>query len=337
MIDNARRYARDMYAFQVMLHSRQHLRVIVGRNNLNGDPLVPSRLLLACELSELPARVLRLTADENLDVLPEVASRWQQSDQPPQPAYTTPAPDSSRIPPHISVTAFRTYMACPYRFYLKHVCHLKTIDDLDAELDAGQFGDLIHQTLDRFHQSPVDKSSDPAAIEIYLRETVEQVAAEKYGPNQAAAIRVQIAGAQDRLAAFAIKQAEHVAEGWITKYREVEAVLDIGQDFNGQPLPIKLLGRIDRIDYHPETDRWAIWDYKTSDSGTKPVANHFNSRTGWSDLQLPLYRHVVRALGIKTEPQVGYILLPKSLKDIGFVPANFSEVQLKEPMPKLGA
>lgn len=330
MIDNSRRYARDMYAFQVMLHSRQYLRIVVGRNNLSGDPLVPSRLLLACDLAELPARVLRLTAEETLDVLPEVQSRWQREEHEPAPAYATPAPDSSRIPPHISVTAFRTYLACPYRFYLKHVCHLKTIDDLDAELDAGQFGDLIHGTLDLFHQSPIDKSSDPAAIEVFLRQTVEEVAATKYGPNPAAAIKVQIAGAQDRLAAFAPKQAEHVAEGWITKYREVEAVLDIGEDFNGQPLPIKVLGRIDRIDYHPGTKQWAIWDYKTSDSGSKPVPNHFNSRTGWSDLQLPLYRHVVRALGITTEPTVGYILLPKSLKEIGFVPANFSAVQLQE-------
>ncbi len=213
---------------------------------------------------------------------------------------------------------------------MKHVCHLKTIDDLDAELDAGQFGDLIHQTLDRFHESGVDQSSDPAAIEIYLRETVQQIAAEKYGPNPAAAIRVQIAGAQDRLAAFAAKQAEHVAEGWITKYHEVEAILDIDDELAGQPLPIKVLGRIDRIDYHPETGRWAIWDYKTSDSGTKPVPNHFNSRTGWSDLQLPLYRHIVRALGIPAEPTVGYILMPKSLKDIDFVPATFSEAQLRE-------
>ncbi len=83
MIDNARRYARDMYAFQVMLHSRQYLRVIVGRNNLSGDPLVPSRLLLACNMAELPARVLRLTSDENLDVLPEVPSRWQRAGQAP--------------------------------------------------------------------------------------------------------------------------------------------------------------------------------------------------------------------------------------------------------------
>lgn len=362
MIDNARRYARDMYAFQVMLHSRSHVRVVVGRTNLAGDPLVPSRLLLACDLAELPARVLRLTADENLDVLPEVPKRWQAVEQrsvldaqidaleqSPSPAlkadppstrrmtdsdthsvFTIPAPNSSLIPKHITVTAFRAYLTCPYRFYLKHVCGLKNIDDLDAELSAGQFGDLIHETLRRMHLDPVGQCSDAAAIEIFLRETVEQVAAEKYGPHPAAAIRVQIAGAQDRLAAFAIKQAEHIAAGWITKHFEVEAVLEVGQMFGGKPLPIRLLGRIDRVDFHPATGQWTIWDYKTSDSGTKPIPNHFSSKTGWFDLQLPLYRHIVRALGIESEPQVGYILIPKSAKEIGFVSANFSAAQLQE-------
>ncbi len=330
MVDNARRYARDMYAFQVMLHSRQSLRVIVGRNNLSGDPLVPSRLLLACDIRQLPARVLRLTSDESLDALPEVHKRWQVPGASPQPAFVPPAPDASRRPSHISVTAFRTYMACPYRYYLKHVCHLKTIDDVEAELDAGQFGDLLHLTLQQMHGDPIENSTDAEAITDFLHRQLEQVALRKYGPNPAAAIRVQIAGAQDRLAAFAVKQAEHMAEGWITKHCEVEAVLEVGQMFAGKPLPMKVLGRIDRIDYHPASGKWAIWDYKTSDSGTKPVPNHYNSRTGWMDLQLPLYRHVVRAIGIEGEPQVGYILLPKSLKEIGFVPAEFSAAQLAE-------
>ena len=193
MIDNSRRYARDMYAFQVMLHSRQHMRVVVGRTSLAGDPLVPSRLLLACSLEELPARVLRLTSDEQLDLLPEVRKRWQvdgsQATQLP-----IPVADSRRIPPRITVTAFRTYIACPYRFYLKHVCHLKSFDDLESEPSAGQFGDLVHDTLHRLHlNKTIDNSSDADAIANFLRETVAQVAAEKYGSNPAAAIRVQIA------------------------------------------------------------------------------------------------------------------------------------------------
>ncbi|MGN6545369.1 MAG: UvrD-helicase domain-containing protein, partial [Aureliella sp.] len=330
MIDNARRYARDMYAFKVLLQSRRHVRVIVGRTNLSGDPLVPSRLLLACDLAELPARVLRLTSEEGIDVLPEVRKRWQAADGE-KLGLAVPPPDSARKPPYLTVTAFRTYLACPYRFYLNHVLKLRAIDDVDAELSAGQFGDLIHETLRRMHDDPViGKSADAAAIEAFLRETVEHVAAEKYGPHPAAAIRVQIAQAQDRLATFAAKQAEHVAAGWQTRHYEVDAELEIGELFAGQPLPIRLLGRIDRIDYHPATGRWAVWDYKTSDGGTRPVQNHFNSKSGWTDLQLPLYRHLVRALKIDSEPTVGYILLPKSHREVSFVPAEFTRGQLAD-------
>lgn len=328
MVDNARRYARDMYAFKVMLHSRRRMRVIVGRTNLAGDPLVPSRLLLACPLAELPARVLRLTSDENLDQPPEIRKRWQVAGTEPQ-ALPIPLPDSSRIPPHITVTAFRTYLACPYRFYLKHVLGLRAIEDLDAELSAGQFGDLIHETLRRMHFDPVGASYDAEAIAAFLRETVEHVAEEKYGPHQAAAIRVQVAQAQDRLATFAVRQAEHVAQGWVTRHVEVDAALDAGQLLAGEKLPIRIFGRIDRIDYHPDLDRWAIWDYKTSDGGTHPVQNHVQG-SNWIDLQLPLYRHLVRDLGIEADAEVGYILLPKSGKDIAFVPAKFRQEQLDE-------
>lgn len=329
MIDNARRYARDMYAFQVLLESRQQVRVVVGRTNLAGDPLVPSRLLLACDLAELPARVLRLSSDEALDVLPEVQKRWQAGGGE-KLALTVPPPDGTRKPPYLTVTAFRTYLACPYRFYLNHVLKLDNVDDVDSELSAGQFGDLIHETLKRMHEDPISKSTDAAAIEVYLRETVERVAEEKYGQHPAAAIRVQIAQAQDRLASFAVKQAEHLAAGWETRYCEVKAELRVGDRFADRKLPIGLLGRIDRIDYHPGTGQWAVWDYKTSDGGTRPVQNHVNSKRGWTDLQLPLYRHLVRALGIHAEPTVGYILLPKSAREVSFVPADFSPGQLGE-------
>lgn len=328
MIDNARRYARDMYALTVMLNAREKLRMVVGRTNLAGDPLVPSRLLLACKLEALPSRVLRLTAEDGLDVLPEVLP-IAASDQPAS-SMAIPEPNSARIPPHVTVTAFRTYLACPYRFYWKHVCGLKAIDDLDAELSAGQFGDLIHEALHRLHKDEVGKSADEDAIGAFLKTAVESVAIERYGATPAAAIRVQIAQAQERLEHFAKLQAQRVAEGWITKHSEVEVKLKVGDLLAGQPLPISLLGRIDRIDHHPVSGAWAIWDYKTSDGGTKPVQNHLNSNSGWIDLQLPLYRHLARALGIESEPEVGYILLPKSSKEIGFCTARFTDEQLTE-------
>jgi inactivated superfamily I helicase len=55
--DNARRYARDAYALCVLAQSRRELKIIAGRRTVDGDPLVPSRLLFACHDEELPHRV----------------------------------------------------------------------------------------------------------------------------------------------------------------------------------------------------------------------------------------------------------------------------------------
>ena len=102
---------------------------------------------------------------------------------------------------------------------------------------------------------------------------------------------------QDRLAIFAVKQAEYRADGWVTRHVEVSATLAEGETLAGKPLPLQIFGRIDRIDYHPDSGRWAIWDYKTSDGGAHPVRNHFQPKLGWTDLQLPLYRHLVLRTG----------------------------------------
>ena len=37
----------------------------------------------------------------------------------------------------------------------------------------------------------------------------------------------------------------------------------------------------------------------------------------WVDLQLPLYRHIARTLGISERVQLGYIVLPKEVTEVG--------------------
>ena len=72
MLDNTRRLARDIYLMKLILGTRKFLRVVVGKMDASGNPLVPSRLLLACDLLDLPARILHLVQEENTDVLPSV-------------------------------------------------------------------------------------------------------------------------------------------------------------------------------------------------------------------------------------------------------------------------
>jgi ATP-dependent exoDNAse (exonuclease V) beta subunit len=327
LLDNSRRYARDMYSLSLSLHSRKLVRIVVGRTDATGNPLVPSRLLLACPLADLPARVLRLTEEESVDVLAPVAQRWP--DNPHIQLWSIPAPGTEPTLAQVSVTAFRSYLACPYRFYLQYVLRLRCYDQIEAELDGGAFGSLLHEALNRMHQSGIGASTDAEAIAEFLKSTVLDVAHDWYGPQRSAAINVQLEQAQERLEVFAAVQAERVQAGWQTLHSEVELTLPKGTRLGKQKIPLDIIGRIDRIDYHPDLKQWAVWDYKSSDAGTKPLAAHVG-KAGWRDLQLPLYRHLVRSLGIDDQPQLGYILLPKDSAKCLFEVAKFTPEHFDE-------
>ncbi len=327
MMDNARRYARDMYALQVMLRTREHVRIIVGKSDANGDPLTPSRLLMACDLSQLPDRVLHLVQEDAVDILPAVEKRWKKRGG--GSSLAIPRPKSGHLPRALTVTAFRDFIACPYRYYLAHVLKLREEHDADAELDAPMFGNLLHDTLQLLGEGSVASSHDAGEIEAFLIRSLHEVAAARFGPNPPSAVLIQIEQAEQRLQAFAPKQAERAAAGWEIRFTEK------GVDYDDNVLlgidkTMRLIGRIDRIDYHPQSGRWAIWDYKTSDTAKQPLAVHWNKTHGWQDLQLPLYRFVSRHLSVGENPSLGYIALPKQTTDVGFYPAEFTSVQLAE-------
>ncbi len=328
MMDNGRRYARDMYSMQVILHARKHLRIVVGKADHQGDPLVPSRLLLACGLSELPARVLQLVSEDSIDILPPTEQRWRAVAGGSR--LPIPEPKPGMFPPTVSVTAMRDYLACPYRFYLKHVLKLKEEVDSDVELDARKFGILLHDSLSMMGRNPVSMSTHTEEIEDFLIKQLHIVASEKFGPNPPAGVLIQIEQAEMRLRAFAPKQAQRAAEGWIVKSIEEGVELKDNLRFGIGKDTIPLIGRIDRIDYHPGLNKWAIWDYKTSETAKNPVSVHWSEKDGWKDLQLPLYRHLGAQMGVKGEPDVGYITLPKQSQSVAFVTANFGETLLAD-------
>ncbi len=328
MMDNAARYARDMYALQVMVHARQFLKIIVGKTDHQGDPLVPSRLLLACDLAELPGRVLRLVSEDTVDTRPPVETRWKAVHGASQ--IPIPKPGEVKVPRTITVTAFRDYLQCPYRFYLRHVLKLREQVDVGAELDARQFGNLLHDTLALLHGNPISQSDNPDAVEEFLVLQLHRLATEKFGAHAPAGVLIQIEQAEQRLRAFAAHQARHAGEGWqihcVEKGVELEDRLLIGDS----PKAMTLIGRIDRIDFNPQTRQWAIWDYKTSDNAKEPVKVHWTKDAGWKDLQLTLYRKIAPRLGADGPMQVGYIVLPKQSRDTGFAPADFTSEQLAQ-------
>ena len=97
----------------------------------------------------------------------------------------------------------------------------------------------------------------------------------------------------------------------------------------------QIRGRIDRIDYHEATKRWMVFDYKTSDHVKPPEKTH-RAEQGWIDLQLPLYRHIVKLLGIHEPVSLGYILLPKETEKTKEYCAKWTDSDLEVADDRIG-
>lgn len=331
--DNIRRYARDAYALSVLAASRD-LQIIVGRRDADGYPLAPSRLLFACDDATLVARAQRFFSP----------ARPTRSKRPLAGAltatrekftFTQPLPEPLKSPlTKLRVTAFRDYLACPYRFYLKNVARIEAISDEAEELGGDGFGTLAHEVLNQFGLDERRHTSSAEEIDALLTEILQQAVRENFGTQLRPAVAIQVEQLRRRLERFAQEQAARAANGWRIVHTELDIVE--GQctiSIDGQPF--HLTGRIDRIDQHEATGAWAIWDYKTSDTAKKPTATH-QRKAEWIDLQLPLYRQLAAAVETKLQSilqvdgklQLGYVQLPKSVDGVKFEIAEWSTADL---------
>ena len=181
------------------------------------------------------------------------------------------------------------------------------------------FGGLAHDVLQRFGRDDGARDErDAAKVGRFLTDALKTLGSERFGSHPLPAVQLQLAQLAHRLRVFAAAQAKRREEGW--QIRETEWSPSEGHvAFDVDGAPIRLTGRIDRIDHHPETQRWAIWDYKTGESVANPLNAHRRRDGTWIDLQLPLYCVLaVELLGATVPAEVGYIALPRDEKRIGF-------------------
>lgn len=356
MTDNSRRLARDVYALSAILHSRRSVRLIAGRTTARGDALRPSRLWFATDPLTIAQRIQRFygdnTENETTPTTPvpeehesnepatnvsaiqadgQVYDTWDSSWNEPEPFHRPPTrlivprPESERdFEGPIPVTGFSAYLASPYRFYLRHVLKLRTLDDDVDELDARDFGNLLHRVLKGFGRSEWRNSRDGTKIASYLNHQLDQSADLLYGGDPLFPVQIQIEQARDRLQAFAQWQARRALEGWeiidTEKACETSLRLDDGRT-------VMIHGQIDRIDRHRESDTWAILDYKTGEQRRSPRQVH-QSRGEWIDLQLPLYRLLAMPYGIGGRVTMGYISIPRDNDRLECLLADWSDEEL---------
>ncbi|MCK4513252.1 PD-(D/E)XK nuclease family protein, partial [bacterium] len=203
---DADRLARDTYLMQALIESRRtggRACFIVGKTGSGGDPLKPSRMLFNCRDHELPARALALFgAPESRTVnYPATTSFLLQ----PSPPADLPA--SRHDIESLAVTAFKDYLTCPFRFYLKRVLRMDALDDQKREMDALDFGSLIHGVLSEMGEhEDLRTTTDVRVLTRFLHERAERWATARYGPSLRLNLRMQLDAARERLSADARAQ-----------------------------------------------------------------------------------------------------------------------------------
>jgi len=324
--DNAQRYARDLYLLHAVTRSRPTTTLVAGRRSAVGDPLLPSRLVLACAGDTMAARINAFYDETPAPVAPPLIRPGRDDELglliPPPPEGAGDQIDS------LSVTAFRAYLACPYRFYLRYVLGLEALDDAAVEISGSVFGDLAHRVLGAFGQSDLTAATDRATLAAYFADRLKHEAWETFGEQPTAAVVLQLQQLGERLDAFAGAQAAAAAEGWRVLPEHIEKRREATLEIDGEPFTV--VGKIDRIDQHPDHG-YRIIDYKTGDTGTAPDKAHQDS-AGWTDLQLPLYRELAAAAGIDGPMMLGYALLPRSLPGVGFAWASWSNAEVDDAL-----
>ena len=301
LTDNAARAARDAFLYQSMLEARRadgRVDVICAKSGAGGEALLPSRLLLAADLADLPARVQFLFRGIEP---PEAGLRWHADWQ--------WQPRAVAAPQRIHVTSLAAYLACPFRYYLKHALRMQRPEPDRVEWNARDFGTITHDVLERWGRDPEARDlTNPARLHAWFSAELDRIVAAHFGPRLPLAVRVQSEVLRQRLAWLAHTQAASRADGW--EIIEVEHKLEI---------PVgtaTVVCQIDRIDRHRDHGGLRIIDYKTGHidgiesahrrkiTASTVLPAHLASDSPavyagmqngkpaaflWSNLQLPLY------------------------------------------------
>jgi ATP-dependent helicase/nuclease subunit B len=191
-----------------------------------------------------------------------------------------PVAPPSLIPRRVSVSGYASLVACPYRFFARHVLRLGELEEVAEEMAKSDYGALVHRVLERFHGAhPVvsDLSEDEALSA--LQRCVDEVFAAAVADNfLETGWRLRW---EQRLPAYLDWQRAVEARGWRWAQAEtkVSRILPIGTGDGADS--VEFHGRIDRVDRRAD-GVVALFDYKTQSA--KAIRDRLPD-----DVQLPAY------------------------------------------------
>jgi RecB family exonuclease len=211
-----------------------------------------------------------------------------------------------------SATAFETYAACPYRYFLSRRLHVEPTESPEPELalDALTFGTLIHDVLEKFAlwRMEFDAETKPgrADQESWMRTEISK---------HIAVLKDETPGRS--MGAWQIEESRAwlILRQWLRRepttagqpdMRQVEAEYSFGRGGagtsderpkkSGPPVEVqtatgkivKFRGQVDRVDISEDGSRVVVYDYKSGSTAAYSKLDTDPTRHG-TKLQLPLY------------------------------------------------
>ncbi len=221
----------------------------------------------------------------------------------------------------ISPSFINNYINCPFDFYHTYILGLREEDEVEEKIEANTFGNIIHQSLEKLYTPYLNQILLPEDIYKMQKEAlkvIENEFKEKFGSyyNQGKNL-LAFHAVKEYVSIFLQKEKELVKENeLVVKGLEQELSYETKLD----SLPIKLKGKIDRID--SLNGQLRIIDYKTGrvDDGKLNIKNldkFFENKDYKIALQLMFYR----LLAQKNYPEFEAITAVISFKEISKEPS----------------
>jgi len=316
MPDNERRLQRDRYLLRTLAVQGRRTVLISGRRSAQNEPRKPSRLILDADTTTRAKR-LKAFFTAKADSAGQAMAAGAAGLKPPEPEAVPP----SKLPRSISVTDFKKFLACPYKYYLERIGKIEEPDEPGSEIDAKGFGTLVHEGLRHYGRTLEREDNDKAVAAVCAH--VERFATGHYGSPLHPAVRLQLDAAKRRIekAIEVMRNHRHIWRVALTDSGEpmIEQAIELTVDVDGTPMIVK--GKIDRIETNGTEYR--VLDFKTGDASVSlsakgGIKKKVPEAEAWRDLQLPLYAWWARTtLCNDTWPEVGYFLVGRSMAKIG--------------------
>ncbi|MCT7306990.1 PD-(D/E)XK nuclease family protein [Ralstonia wenshanensis] len=267
--DRAQRFAQQARDLAEVLLNQPEVVLTWQRHGGRGEP---HRLSGWLERLQRRLAVSGVRIDTSV-TLPSLQTTSQPTDMP---APAAP----SLVPSTLSAAAYNSLRRCPYQFFVGRMLRLGELEEVSDELEKRDIGEILHAILHRFHRQLLEvPMHDPADRQGLLLSITDEL----FGPLLAEdgnALRFyrRWLGVMSSYLAW---QAAREADGWRFEAGEVDADTSITLP---DERPLRLRGRIDRIDVHAEHGV-AVLDYKTQSQ----MVLVRRAKSPFEDCQLPFY------------------------------------------------